>query len=117
MIKNEVGAWGEVYAARYLRDNGFNILSANYVCRFGELDLVAEKNDIISFVEVKTRNEKTDVRPMEAVDDGKQERLRMAAKSFLNYAKLRGEMKFDVIEVYIDDNFKMTGINYIENAF
>ncbi len=117
MIKNKVGAWGEVYAARYLRDNGFNILSANYVCRFGELDLVASKNDVISFVEVKTRNEKTDIRPMEAVDEGKQERLRMAAKSFLNYAKLSGEMKFDVIEVYLDDNFKMTSINYIENAF
>ena len=41
----------------------------------------------------------------------------MAAKSFLNFTKMSGEMRFDVIEVYLDDNFKMTGINYIENAF
>lgn len=117
MIKNKVGAWGEVFAARYLRDNGFKIITANYVCRFGELDLVASKNGILSFIEVKTRNESTKIRPMEAVDEGKQERVRMAAKSFLNYTKLDGEMRFDVIEVYLDDNFKMTGINYIENAF
>lgn len=117
MIKNKVGAWGEVYAARYLRDNGFKIITANYVCRFGELDLVASKKGILSFIEVKTRNESTEIRPMEAVDDGKQERVRMAAKSFLSYTKMSGEMRFDVIEVYLDDNFKMTGINYIENAF
>lgn len=117
MIKNKVGAWGEIYAARYLRDNGFRIISANYVCRFGELDIVAQKNGILSFVEVKTRNESTRTRPMEAVDEGKRERIKMASKSFLNYSKLKGEMKFDVIEVYLDDNFKMTGINYIENAF
>jgi hypothetical protein len=41
----------------------------------------------------------------------------MASKSFLNYSRLSGEMRFDVVEVYLDDNFKMTGINYIENAF
>ncbi len=117
MIRNKVGAWGEIYAARYLRDNKFKIISANYVCRFGELDLVAEKDGILCFIEVKTRNETTLTRPMEAVDEGKRERLRMASKSFLNYSKLSGEMRFDVVEVYLDDNYEMKGINYIENAF
>lgn len=117
MIKNKVGVWGEVYAARYLRDNKFKIISANYVCRFGELDLVAVKDGILCFIEVKTRNESTLTRPMEAVDEDKRERLKMTSKSFLNYSRLSGEMRFDVVEVYLDDNFKMTGINYIENAF
>ncbi len=117
MIKNKVGVWGEIFAARYLRDNGFKILTSNYVCRFGELDLVAEKRGVICFVEVKTRNVKTDIRPMEAVDEGKRERLEMAAKSFLSYTKTEGEMRFDVCEVYLDDNNKLSGINYMENAF
>ena len=54
---------------------------------------------------------------MEAVDEGKQERLRMAAKSFLSYTKMKNEIRFDVCEVYVDDGMSLRGINYIENAF
>lgn len=117
MIKNKIGVWGEVYAARYLRDNGYKILTSNYVCRFGELDLVASKDGTVCFVEVKTRNEKTNIRPMEAVDEFKGERLEMAAKSFLSVSKIKSETRFDVCEVYLDDNNKPSGINYIKNAF
>ena len=117
MIKNKTGAWGETYAARYLRDNGYNIMSANYVCRFGELDIVAEKGGVICFVEVKTRNSKTDTRPMEAVDREKQQKLKMAAKSFLSYAKIISATRFDVCEVYVDDNNLLVRINYIKEAF
>ncbi len=117
MITNKVGVWGEIYAVRYLRDNGYEILTSNYVCRFGELDLVARKNGIICVTEVKTRNEKTKIRPMEAVDEGKRQRVEMAAKSFLKVADIEGYIRFDVCEVYVDDNFALSGINYIENAF
>lgn len=117
MIKNKTGVWGEIYAARYLRDNGYEILSSNYVCRFGELDIVASKDNKICFVEVKTRNEKTETRPMEAVDEGKRQRIQMAAKSFMTLAKIKNEVRFDVCEVYLDDNNELAGINYIKNAF
>lgn len=117
MIKNKTGAWGEIHAARYLRDKGYKILSSNYVCRFGELDLVAEKDGKVCVVEVKTRNFNTEINPMEAVDDGKQERLRMATKSYLSYAKMICSVRFDVCEVFVDDNDALVRINYIENAF
>ncbi len=117
MITNKTGVWGEIYAARYLRDNGYNILSSNFVSRFGELDIVACKKGMFCFVEVKTRNENSSVRPMEAVDEGKRQRVEMAAKSFLNFTKLEGEMRFDVCEVYVDDNNALININYIKNAF
>lgn len=117
MIRNKTGAWGETYAARYLRDNGYRILSANYLCRFGELDLVAEKGGTVCFVEVKTRNRNTEISPMEAVDDGKRQRLKMTAKSYLSYAKMICATRFDVCEVYVDDNNSLVRINYIENAF
>ena len=54
---------------------------------------------------------------MEAVDEGKRRRLEMTAKSFLSYAKLKSRVRFDVCEVYVDDNDALSGINYIENAF
>lgn len=117
MIKNKTGVWGEIFAARYLRDNGYDIISSNYVCRFGELDIVAVKDKIMCFVEVKTRNISTKFRPMEAVDEGKQKRLEMAAKSFLAAAKISTESRFDVCEVYLDDNDSLCNINYIKNAF
>lgn len=117
MIKNKTGVWGEIYAARYLRDKGYEILSSNYVCRFGEIDIIAQKGGVISFVEVKTRNRKTEIRPMEAVDAGKQGRLEMAAKNFVAYLKIDCAMRFDVCEVYVDDGDHLAEINYIENAF
>ena len=117
MIRNKTGVWGEIYAARYLRDRGYSLLSSNYVCRFGEIDIIAEKSGTVCFVEVKTRNKKTEIRPMEAVDEGKRRRLEMTAKSFLSYAKLKSRVRFDVCEVYVDDNDALSGINYIENAF
>lgn len=117
MIKNRTGVWGEVFAARYLRDNGYTILDANYVCRFGELDIVAQKNGLVCIVEVKTRNQNTLISPMEAVDEGKRKRLEMAAKSFLARIKMTASMRFDVCEVFVDDNNALVRINYIENAF
>ena len=54
---------------------------------------------------------------MEAVDEGKRQRVEAAAKSFLSYAKIKSTMRFDVCEVYVDDNDGLSRINYIENAF
>lgn len=117
MIRNKTGVWGEIYAARYLRDRGCDILSANFSSRFGEIDLVAEKDGIIRFVEVKTRNVKTKFRPMEAVDEIKMEKLRITARSYISYFDFEGEARFDVCEVYLDDNNGLKSINYIKNAF
>lgn len=117
MIRNKTGVWGEIHTARYLRDRGYKILTSNYVCRFGELDLVALKDGIICIVEVKTRNKNTAVSPGEAVDSGKRSRLESAAKSFMAAFKMKSEMRFDVSEVLLDDEMKLFSINYIKNAF
>lgn len=117
MIRNKTGVWGEIFTSRWLRDRGYEILSTNYVCRFGEIDVIGYKDGVICFVEVKTRNEKTTVRPVEAVDEGKAERLRLTAKNFMSFTKIDAQPRFDVCEVYLDDNNKLVGINYIRNAF
>lgn len=117
MIKNKSGVWGELYAARYLRDNKYRIITSNYVCRFGELDLVALRKGQLCIVEVKTRDEDASVRPMEAVDESKQEKLTMATNSFLKYSKLDYPTRFDVCEVYLDSEYNLVRLNYIENAF
>ena len=117
MIKNKTGVWGEIYAARYLRDNGYEVIERNFVSRFGELDLVSAKDGIYCVTEVKTRNIKSEISPKEAVDKGKRERLETATKSFFAYAKITGRIRFDVCEVFVDDKNNLVRINYIENAF
>ena len=51
------GAAGEVLAARFLRERGYDILTANYRTRLGEIDIIAADKQYIAFVEVKTRND------------------------------------------------------------
>ena len=117
MIRNKTGVWGEIFTARYLRDRGYKILTSNFVCRFGELDVVAEKYGLVSIIEVKTRNKNTPVSPMEAVDEGKQKRVNLTAQNFIAYSKVKGDVRFDVCEVYLNDNDTLERINYIKNAF
>lgn len=117
MVVNKSGLWGEVYAARFLRDNGYEIIAGNYRCRMGEIDIIAEKDGIVSFVEVKARNEDPMYRPMEAVDSQKQKRLIAAADYYMLEIKDEIHSCFDVIEVTLDENYKIKNINHIKNAF
>ena len=117
MIKNKSGVWGEIFAARYLRDNGFEIVTTNYSCHFGEIDIVALEGDTLCFTEVKARNESTLSRPGDAVDGGKQERLRLSANHFMTVTKQDCPARFDVCEVYLTDDNKLAKLNYIKNAF
>lgn len=118
MIKNKSGIWGEVYAARYLHDNGYRTLSSNYKTRHGEIDLVAKKDDTLYFFEVKTRGENPRFAAFEAVDAAKQSRILLASQSYISsYNHPYKSVSFDVIEVYLTQENKVEKINHIENAF
>ena len=54
----QIGQMGEIAAARYLRDNGYSIVCANFRAKTGEIDLVASKGNVIAFCEVKTKTAK-----------------------------------------------------------
>lgn len=67
MNKAVTGKLGELAAGRYLRENGYEIITANYRCRLGEIDIIAKQNKYICFVEVKTRSENYKYAPADAV--------------------------------------------------
>lgn len=96
------GAAGEVLAARFLRDRGYEILAANYRCRFGEIDIIAADDEYIIFVEVKTRGEGALYAPREAVTAAKQQRIRKTAMMYLKQYPTDRQPRFDVIEVTAD---------------
>ncbi|MBR6531999.1 MAG: YraN family protein [Clostridia bacterium] len=114
---NKQGVWGEVYAARYMRNLGYDPVTANFRSRMGEIDIIARKDGFMCFTEVKTRGEKALYEPKEAVDNEKQQNIIAAAKIFARAYPHSEQDRFDVCEVYLDENMEPVKINYIENAF
>lgn len=114
-----LGRWGEDQAAEYLRKKGFRVTDANWKCRFGEIDLVAEDGVFLCFVEVKLRKSAAYGAAAEFVDGRKQNRLRAAAELYLMGHPTRLQPRFDVIEIYAPQgtDTKKPEIVYLENAF
>ncbi len=115
----QVGQIGEIAAARYLRKQGYDIVSANYYTYVGEIDLIAFKDDVLVFCEVKTRSTNKYGRPSEYVTRSKQEKLMKSALQFVHRYKLSYKMRMDIIEVMIPSGLDMYAatINHIKNAF
>lgn len=118
--KNEIGLLGENMTADYLKKCGFIILRRNYLSRYGEIDIVAEKGEYILFVEVKTREKDSPISPQGAVSRAKQKRIVRTAKEFLRKLMVERDYRFDIAEVtyFVDENGELhTSLNYIQNAF
>lgn len=114
-----LGRWGEALVAEDLRKKGCVLVAAGWHCRLGELDLIAEDGKYLRFVEVKLRKNARFAQAREAVDAGKQARLRAAAQLYLAQHPTRLQPRFDVVEVYAPEGTatREPRIIYIENAF
>ncbi len=117
--KNKYGVTGEALTADFLRKNGCIIYKRNYQCRFGEIDIIAEKGDLLLFVEVKTRIQNSMVSPADAVDVHKQRRIILTAEDFLSKVHKEYICRFDVCEITVEnaDGAERYKLNYIKNAF
>ena len=116
-VTKRTGDRGEAEVAKYLRRKGYTLLASQWRCRFGELDLVAKsKWGVICFVEVKLRSEGAIGLPREFVDGKKKERLRRAALAYLSQHELDAPARFDVAEVYQQQDQALR-IEYLEGAF
>ncbi len=119
MTTREMGLFGEAETAKYLRGKGYTLLAHSYRCRFGEIDLIAEKGGTLCFVEVKLRSGTGYGLPREFVDSRKQEKLRKTAAWYMAEKQLDLTARFDVAEVYIEEKNvpQLMRLHYIENAF
>ena len=111
-----LGAFGEQTAARYLRKKGYNIISANFKSKSGEIDLVASKGEYIVFVEVKTRQVGGMLPPSAAVDEHKKRNVKDTAAYYLSRYHYDLTVRYDVVEVLVDES-RLVSVNHIENAF
>lgn len=112
-----LGKYGESLAASVLTEKGYKIIEKNYHYGHGEIDIIAEDNGILVFVEVKTRKNINYGEPEEAVTRLKQQQIIKIAGAYL-YEKglIEVDCRFDVIAILIADD-KVPMINHITNAF
>lgn len=112
-MSRSLGPLGEETVALYLKKEGFSILERNYRIRGGEIDIIARKNDLIAFVEVKTRLFESS-RLSEVVTPSKQSKIIFTARYFLLRNQLQDvTFRFDIALVEGHD----LRITYIPNAF
>ena len=98
--RKKLGARGERAAAAYLKKQGLKILKRNYLCRHGEIDIVALDGDAICFVEVKTRRPQPLLDPHRTVTAAKRRKVRAVARHYLRSKKLMDRVcRFDIASV------------------
>jgi putative endonuclease len=113
------GKWGEKLAVRFLKAQKWSILGERVRSgRHDELDIVAQVNDALVFVEVKTRRSEKFGRPFSAVNAEKRKRLSRAAVNYLKEKNIKPKyIRFDVVEVIGEPGNKSPEVRHIENAF
>jgi putative endonuclease len=96
---NLTGHTGEDLAAKYLSEKGYNILHRNWRHARWEVDIIADKNGILHFVEVKTRRSRKFGHPEEQVDDKKIQNLLNASEEYLYQNPQWKRIQFDILSI------------------
>ena len=115
----ELGQIAEDHAARYLASRGYRICDRNFRLGSGpELDIVAERKDVLVFVEVKSRSAVDEFSPRNQVTPWKQRQIIRAASMYLQVKERRERiMRFDIVEVYLTPAGRVQKIEVLEGAF
>ncbi len=124
---NEIGATGERLAAKYLENKGFSIIDKNYSRKWGELDIIAQKDDCVHFVEVKTvsrrsfggkfEQEINNYRPEDNMHPWKLKRLSRAIQTYLleKFRNKDPKWQFDLVCVFLDQEKRIGKVRFMEN--
>lgn len=112
---NDTGNAGEDQAARFLTENGYEILARNYRHQHAEIDLIAQKDKLLIFVEVKTRTNLSFGNPEEFVSRDKIKLVMKAAEHYIFATDWQYDIRFDVLSVAMANS--RVQINHIEDAF
>jgi len=112
---HDLGKKGEEIAAGYLKKKGYRIVRRNWRSGKTEIDIIAETNEVIVFIEVKTRSAGFMEDPKSAINREKQRVLVFAADNFIKWNRIDKESRFDVVTVIMNDD--EPEIDHIEAAF
>lgn len=122
----EIGDLGESVACEYLKKHNYTVLQCNYWKKYGEIDIIAKKDEKVHFVEVKTVSYETKAaleyavshetwRPEEQVHQFKLRQIEKALKAWISENRHEGEWQIDVAAVRVVPRETYASVNYIEN--
>lgn len=115
--RRRLGDLGELLAQAFIRSKGYKIIETNFRTRDGEIDIVAQKDDCLSFVEVRTRRGSQFGTPEESLTETKQQRLETLAETYIQtHENLPTQWRIDVVAIEIDKKGYISRIELIENA-
>ncbi len=117
MDSREIGALGEKIAAEYLTRLGYVIRERNFRLREGEIDIIAEKDDFLVFIEVRTRRSLSFGTPEESVTAKKKERLIALTQAYMEDREdLPSSWRIDVMALELGPKGQISRLEIIENA-
>ena len=118
--KSVRGKTGEEHVCEYLSGLGWRIAERNYRIRGGEIDIIAEDDATIAFVEVKTRKSGSAFNGLEAMTKQKMRCIFRTAEHYLQKKPESGKLvRFDLalVDVTTEDIPRVLDMEYMENAF
>ena len=124
--KRKIGDLGENIACEFLEKHGFVIIERNYLRKWGEIDIVARKNDLLRFIEVKSISQPIGLtsvvshrtegyRPEDNMHPWKLKRLGRVIQTYLLHKKLDCDWQLDLVTVKIDMSTRKARVEFIEN--
>ncbi len=117
MKRQATGKLGEKIAAEFLKKNGYEILEKNYRCSDGEIDIIAKYQNILVFIEVRTRSSRRFGTPEESITPHKKEKLRILAERYYQeHQGLPANWRIDVVAIEMGQGGRVKRIEIIENA-
>ncbi|HPN73032.1 MAG TPA: YraN family protein [Candidatus Omnitrophota bacterium] len=120
MLKDKrkiTGGLGEDLAEKYLRARGYSVIEKNFRTPFGEIDLIAERDGCLVFLEVKTRLSERFGPPLSAVTWEKKKRIVKNCQYYLKTRKLLwGPCRIDVMGIKLDRFLRIEVLKYVKNA-
>lgn len=118
-LKQNLGKFGEQLATKYLAEKGFIIVKNNYRCFSGEIDIIAEKKDLLLIVEVKSRSKIDTDETLLSITKSKQRKISRATADFVEKNQQYSEyyIRFDVITVVKSRHSDEYKLNHYDDAF
>lgn len=132
-IQQEIGTLGEDIAVKYLKNKGYSVIERNYWKKWGEIDVIAENNGILHFVEVKSvsrpslvgqayatnpdsvSRERLAFDPQDHMNAEKMHRLRKVIESYISAKNLQSDWQVDLLLAYLDKTTKTAKVDFIQN--
>ena len=117
--KQDLARLGEDLALKFLITSGYVIVCRNYLCQFGEIDLIVEKDQHLVFVEVKTRSYHSLQSALDNITYRKQVKISQTAQVYCNQnpAYSKHQTRFDVIVVFYDSRDNTFKVQHLIDAF